>query len=63
MHLKAIKIKESILGINHPEVAICLNHLASLYTFQLNKLKEAEFLLLRSQRICKSNLMILYKSN
>lgn len=55
MHLKAIKIKESILGNYHPEVAICLNHLASLYTFQLNKFDDAEYLFLKSKRICKLN--------
>jgi len=32
MQLKAIQIKESILGIDHPEVALSLGHLASFYT-------------------------------
>lgn len=53
MHLKAIGIKESILGKENPEVALSLGHLASLYTYQLKKFKEAELLFLRSKRICK----------
>lgn len=52
MHLKAIEIKESILGKDDPEVALSLGHLASLYTYQLNKYQEAEILYLRSITIC-----------
>lgn len=57
MHLKAIQIKESILGEDHPEVALSLGHLASLYTFQLGKFYEAELLYLRSKNICKESLI------
>jgi hypothetical protein len=53
MHLKAIEIKESILGKNSPDVALSLGHLASLYTYQLKKFHEAELLYLRSITICK----------
>lgn len=53
MHLKAIEIKESILGENNPDVALSLGHLASLYTYQLKKYHEAEQLYLRSKKICK----------
>lgn len=55
MHLKAIEIKESILGKDNPEVALSLGHLASLYTYQLKKFKDAELLFLRSKKICKLN--------
>lgn len=53
MHLKAISIKESILGNDNPEVALSLGHLASLYTYQLKKYEDAEKLYLRSKTICK----------
>lgn len=53
MHLKAIQIKEAILGKDDPEVALSLGHLASLYTYHLKKYTEAEQLYLRSQQICK----------
>lgn len=58
MHLKAIEIKESILGKDNPEVALSLGHLASLYTFQLRKFHEAEQLYLRSITICKEIFLI-----
>ncbi|CAI6343297.1 unnamed protein product [Macrosiphum euphorbiae] len=51
MHLKAIEIKESILGKDNPEVALSLGHLASLYTYQLKKYRDAEELYLRSKTI------------
>lgn len=53
MHLKAIEIKEAILGKDDPEVALSLGHLASLYTYQLKRYNEAEQLYLRSKAICK----------
>jgi len=53
MHIKAIQIKESILGKDHSEVALSLGYLASLYTYQMKKYKEAEPLLLRSKTICE----------
>lgn len=53
MHLKAIKIKEKILGKDDPEVALSLGHLASLYAYQLKRFNEAEKLYLRSKAICK----------
>ncbi|XP_050526374.1 amyloid protein-binding protein 2 isoform X2 [Daktulosphaira vitifoliae] len=51
MHLKAIKIKEAILGEDNPEVALSLGHLASLYTYQMEKYEVAEQLYLRSKAI------------
>ena len=35
MHLKAIEIKEKILGENDYEVALSIGHLASLYNYDL----------------------------
>lgn len=60
MHLNAIRIKELILGKRHTEVAMCLGHLASLYTYKLRRFKEAENLFLRAEKICKLNKIKLY---
>jgi hypothetical protein len=35
MHLKAIEIKEAILGKHDYEVALSIGHLASLYNYDL----------------------------
>ena len=35
MHLKAIEIKENILGKNDPNVALSIGHLAALYNYNL----------------------------
>ena len=35
LHLKAIKIKESLLGAEDSEVAVSLGHLASLYNYDM----------------------------
>jgi len=35
LHLKAIKIKESLLGNEDSEVAVSLGHLASLYNYDM----------------------------
>lgn len=48
MHLKAIQIKESLLGPEDYEVALSVGHLASLYNYDMNKYIEAEQLYLRS---------------
>ena len=48
MHLKAIQIKEKILGANDYEVGLSLGHLASLYNYHMHKYKQAERLYLRS---------------
>lgn len=48
MHLKAIAIKERILGSDDYEVALSIGHLASLYNYDMEKYDEAEKLYLRS---------------
>lgn len=53
MQLKAIAIKETILGPDDYEVALSVSHLASLYTYDMELHKEAEALFLRSMEICK----------
>jgi len=46
--LKAIAIKERLLGADDYEVALSVGHLASLYNYDMNKYDEAERLYLRS---------------
>ena len=48
MHLKAIMIKEKLLGPEDYEVALSVGHLASLYNYDMRKYDEAEKLYLRS---------------
>lgn len=48
MHLKAIAIKEELLGAEDYEVGLSIGHLASLYNYHMKKYKEAEQLYLRS---------------
>lgn len=48
MHLKAIAIKERLLGKDDYEVALSVGHLASLYNYDMNRYDEAEKLYLRS---------------
>jgi len=48
MHLKAIAIKERLLGVDDYEVALSVGHLASLYNYDMNKYDDAERLYLRS---------------
>ena len=48
MHLKAIQIKEALLGPKDYEVALSIGHLASLYNYDLNEFNKAEELYLRS---------------
>ena len=48
MHKRAIKTKEEILGDEDYEVALSVGHLASLYNYDMNKLREAEELYKRS---------------
>lgn len=59
MHLKAIKIKEMLLGQEDYEVALSLGHLASLYNYHMHHYRKAEELYLRSIAIglfCHNNL-------
>lgn len=53
MHLKAITIKEQLLGPEDYEVALSVGHLASLYNYDMMKLDKAEQLYLRSIAIGK----------
>ena len=48
MHLKAIRIKERLLGPNDYEVSLSLGHLASLYNYDMQLYEKAEKLYLRS---------------
>jgi tetratricopeptide (TPR) repeat protein len=52
LHLKAIQIKESLLGLEDPEVALSLGHLASLYNYDMMKFKKAETMYKRCINIC-----------
>jgi len=48
MHLRAISIKERLLGVDDYEVALSVGHLASLYNYDMNQYDDAERLYLRS---------------
>lgn len=48
MHIKAIQIKEQLLGHEDYEVALSVGHLASLYNYDMNQYEDAEKLYLRS---------------
>lgn len=53
MHLKAIGIKEELLGPDDYEVGLSIGHLASLYNFHMNRYRDAEKLYRRSIAISK----------
>lgn len=53
MHLKAIEIKEKILGPNDYEVGLSVGHLASLYNYHMEEYRKAEQLYYRSIDISK----------
>ncbi|XP_015112577.1 amyloid protein-binding protein 2 [Diachasma alloeum] len=59
MHLKAIKIKEELLGSDDYEVGLSIGHLASLYNFHMARYRDAEQLYYRSIAI---NLKLFGKS-
>ncbi|XP_020292274.1 amyloid protein-binding protein 2 [Pseudomyrmex gracilis] len=48
MHLKAIRIKEDLLGPEDYEVGLSIGHLASLYNFHMKRYRDAEQLYYRS---------------
>ncbi|XP_071872684.1 protein interacting with APP tail-1 isoform X1 [Bombus fervidus] len=48
MHLKAICIKEELLGPDDHEVGLSIGHLASLYNYHMNRYRDAEELYYRS---------------
>lgn len=54
MHIKAIQIKEQLLGHEDYEVALSVGHLASLYNYDMNQYDDAERLYLRSIAIGQS---------
>jgi hypothetical protein len=53
MHIKAITVKEKLLGPDDYEVALSIGHLASLYNYDMEKYGDAEKLYLRSIAIGK----------
>lgn len=58
MHIKAIQIKEQLLGQEDYEVALSVGHLASLYNYDMNQYDDAERLYLRSIAIGEPNINI-----
>ncbi|XP_053982753.1 amyloid protein-binding protein 2 isoform X2 [Hylaeus anthracinus] len=48
MHVRAIQIKEEILGPDDHEVGLSVGHLASLYNYHMNRYRDAEKLYYRS---------------
>lgn len=53
MHERAIKIKSDLLGPYDYEVGLSIGHLASLYSYHMEKYREAEQLYLKSIAISK----------
>lgn len=53
MHLKAIAIKEELLGPDDYEVGLSVGHLASLYNYHMKEFRKAMDLYLRSISISK----------
>ncbi len=53
MHIKAIQIKEQLLGQEDYEVALSVGHLASLYNYDMNQYDDAERLYLRSMLLVR----------
>lgn len=63
MHLKAISIKEELLGPDDYEVGLSIGHLASLYNFHMDRYRDAEKLYYRSIAISKlTNFISLFHS-
>lgn len=60
MHIKAIQIKEQLLGQEDYEVALSVGHLASLYNYDMNQYENAEKLYLRSIAIGMLHLNFLW---
>ncbi len=58
MHLKAIMIKERLLGPNDFEVGLSIGHLASLYNYHMNLYTKAIPLYERSIKISELNCFI-----
>lgn len=61
MHLKAIEIKENLLGEDDYEVALSVGHLASLYNYDMALFEKAEKLYLRSISIGEFLLLLSLK--
>lgn len=51
MHLRAIAIKEQLVGPDDYEVGLSVGHLASLYNYHMNQYRKAEQLYFRSIKI------------
>lgn len=61
MHIKAIQIKEQLLGQEDYEVALSVGHLASLYNYDMNQYENAEKLYLRSIAIGMFKIVLIDK--
>lgn len=59
MHIKAIQIKEQLLGQEDYEVALSVGHLASLYNYDMNQYDDAERLYLRSIAIGEPSIKVM----
>lgn len=61
MHLKAIAIKEELLGPEDYEVGLSIGHLASLYNYHMNMHCAAEKLYLRSISISQYCILLYFQ--
>lgn len=61
MHLKAIRIKEELLGPDDHEVGLSIGHLASLYNYHMNRYRDAEKLYYRSIEISTYTLFLTFQ--
>ena len=52
LYKKALKIREEVLGVNHPDTAFSYSNLAKLYHAQ-GKYEEAETLYQKALKICE----------
>lgn len=62
MHLKAIAIKEQLLGSDDYEVGLSVGHLASLYNYHMLQYREAETLYHRSIAISMESFTIMIEN-
>lgn len=58
MQLRAISIKEQLLGTDDYEVGLSVGHLASLYNYHMNMYADAEKLYFRSIAISEYFLIL-----
>lgn len=57
MHMKAILIKEKLVGQEDYEVGLSVGHLASLYNYHMQQYHKAEMLYFRSIKISEYPLL------